>query len=86
MKEAIQSLARKYIEESLVIVQPKRRLFREYLRKYIATPEEGKVTINVLYSYIQTFAALGSIEEQAITWEPRGLYDDEQADNLNKVC
>lgn len=68
-------------------ISEKRTLFRKRLKTYIEPSKDGdKISINVLYATMQLHLALNTSDELTATFKPRGIGDEEYAENLNNLA
>ena len=65
----------------------KRDIFRRRLKKYIEIDKDkDKVSVNVIYAMMQLHLAICLSDELTATFKPRGIGDEELAENLNNLA
>lgn len=75
------------IKLSRDFVEEKREYHRTNIVKYIdQTVDDEKIPMNTSYAMINLDLAIEMMDDQAPVFLPRGIYDDEIADNLNDVA
>ena len=75
------------IKLSRDFVEEKREHHRTNIVKYIdQTVDDEKIPMNTSYAMINLDLAIEMMDDQAPVFLPRGIYDDEIADNLNDVA
>lgn len=75
------------IEEAYSSVNTKRQLFRDRLRLYIDNGKNNeKVSSNTIYSTMQVAMAVSYSDEVSAIFVPKGMGDEERAENLNSVA
>lgn len=75
------------IKLSRDFVEEKREYHRTNIVKYIdQTIDDEKIPMNTSYAMINLDLAIEMMDDQAPVFLPRGIYDDEIADNLNEVA
>ena len=75
------------IKLSRDFVEEKREYHRTNIVKYIdQTIDDEKIPMNTSYAMINLDLAIEMMDDQAPVFLPRGIYDDEIADNLNDVA
>jgi hypothetical protein len=65
----------------------KRDIFRRRLKKYIEiNKDKDKVSVNVIYAMMQLHLAICTSDELTAAFKPRGIGDEEYAENLNNLA
>lgn len=75
------------IASSRTFIEPKRQFIRRNIEKYIdQTIDDEKIPMNTSYAMINLDLAIEILDDQTPIFQPRWLWDDEIADNLNEVA
>lgn len=86
-EDDILSHVQKEVLYGLETIKEKRNIFRRRLKSYIE-PNKGddKIGINTLYATMQLHLALSTSDELTVQFKPRGIGDEEYAENINSLA